>query len=1003
MGKLIRSYDWSKTPLGPVSSWPRSLKTSIGIMLQSPYPMFVWWGREMIMFHNDAYVPVLGKRHPEALGKSGPVVWADVWEFIGPLMYDVLDNGKSCYFKNQLLIPERKGFKEETYFTFSYSPIPDDHSGVGGIFCVCSEDTKQVLGQRRLNTLRKLSEISLSTTAKEVFDKAAAVLRENAHDIPFGLFYELVVEGTIVKLERSFGTYKGTPYARLPAEVESSIINHFTFNPALAGPFVIDELDKFDFFPTGPWEEKPLKALVLPLKKSGQDQLVGFFASGISARLEFDDDYKSFLTLVAGQISTAIDNALVLQEERSRMQKLLELDKAKTDFFSNVSHEFRTPLTLMLGPLEKTLSQSNTSLSETDREELTTVYTNSLRLFKLVNTLLDFSRIEARRMQATFQATDLCLVTSEIVAAFDTAATEAGLKYNISCRPMSEDIYVDSELWEKIVFNLISNALKFTFEGSISIELSETDTDAKLYVRDTGIGIPKHALPRLFTRFYRVENSRSRTYEGSGIGLALVKELVDLHHGTIEVESEEGKGTTFTVSIPKGTSHLEKGSIVNQRDTVSFSRMKEAYLSEAHLWNKPYPDLEVSTDEVVSVSRNDKDGYLLIVDDNPDMRKYLYRLLSPYWSIKTVADGIQAMVEARNEPPALILSDVMMPKMNGFDLLAEVRKDSGLKNTPVILLSARIEEDATIEGLEKGANDYLHKPFSARVLIARVKTQLELRRTKREIYVQKELNEQLEKLVAERTKELQRSNEDLEQFAYAASHDLKEPARKVAAFGGRLMDELGEKLTEKGKLYIQKIESASQRMSSLIDGLLHYSSLNSLNNEEHIVNLNKIFQSIESDLELVIQEKGAKIVYENLPAVEGSPILLHQLFYNLVNNSVKFSQKGMPPYVKVTSERLDTNAKLKEGLPANNEYVLIRLQDNGIGFDQADGARLFKTFTRLNPKDQYEGTGLGLAICKRIVGRHRGIIRAEGKKNAGAVFDVILPVSESDRALIAGT
>jgi PAS domain S-box-containing protein len=1242
MGQLIRSYDWSTTSLGPVESWPHSLKTSVGIMLRSPYPMFVWWGKEMIMFHNDAYFPVLGKRHPEALGKSGPVIWADVWDFIGPLMYDVLERGKSCYFERQLLIPERKGYKEETYFTFSYSPIPDDHSGVGGIFCVCSEDTNQVLSQRRLNTLQNLSELASAESIKEVFEKSCEILARNPNDTPFGLFYQVSNNGKPAKLEGAFGIpydTEASPLTLSPENIEGQAWPLFDVAATRNSSLVLDDLHlRFSSLPSGPWEESAKQAIIVPLKKSGQDELAGFFISGISPRLEFNEDYKSFLTLVAGQVSTAIANVSVLEEERKRMQKIVELDKAKTHFFNSVSHEFRTPLTLMLGPLEEVTAETNKSLSLTDRQQLITVHQNALRLLKLVNTLLDFSRIEAKRVQASFEPADLSSFTSELASSFQSVIEKAGLKYEVSCSRLSESVYVDPEMWEKIVLNLISNSFKFTFEGKITVELRETEAAAKLIVQDTGVGIPQEEIPNLFKRFHRIENSRSRTHEGTGIGLALVKELVELHGGIIDVTSAVGKGTTFTVSIPKGTSHLDEERISTGKQTGSAVVRTQAFVNEAMLWGKSDAETKSVMEEDLLKSeqslQTDKNVRLLVVDDNADMLKYLKRILSACWKVEAVKDGKEALAVARREIPDLILTDVMMPNMNGFELLYAIRQNSRTKHVPVILLSARAGDEATVEGLEKGANDYLVKPFSASELIARVKTQLEitnahqdnaqLRETQEElkkfkfisdhafdafilmredgtfaylndlalnrwgytkeeaksirvpdvdpiyqeekfneafalaqkqnippfetlhkrkngsifpvevsmggltlegnphmfavarditerkkieneikeseerfrtlaetlpqlvwmtnekgayeyasgqwkeysgldprqestwqemvhpddmqatmntwlkslatgetyhvevrlknkqgeyrwyfgqgepirneegkiikwigaftdIHDQKTLTEKLEKLVAARTKELQRSNKDLQEFAHVVSHDLKEPARKIKTFGNLIVNEFEEVLPEKGRLYLEKIENAANRLNGLIEGVLQYSSMDAVEQMNEPVDLNELLRNIELDLEVVVQQKGASIVYESLPVVEGSAVLLHQLFYNLINNSLKFSKPGTPPFIQITFERIKSMEVPEEGLHPDREYVKFKLKDNGIGFKQSDAQNIFKTFSRLNPKHKYEGTGLGLALCKKIVERHGGIIKAEGKENEGATFHLILP------------
>ncbi|WP_247234608.1 ATP-binding protein [Telluribacter sp. SYSU D00476] len=992
MGNLIRQYDWTTTPLGHPQGWPRSLQTSIGTMLGSPYPMFVWWGREMIMFHNDAYVPVLGKRHPEALGKSGPVVWADVWEFIGPLMYDVLDHGKACYFERQLLTPERKGFREETYFTFSYSPIPDDEAGVGGVFCVCSEDTRQVLSQRRLATLSQLSELTASENTREVFRKSSEILSANLNDMPFGLFYRMTEDGKAATLEGAFGVDSGAPVSPSSIHAESNGLQAwplFHRNTAPGVPVLINDLgQRFSSLPAGPWEEAPRQAMIIPILKSGQEQLVGFFISGISPRLEFDDDYRSFISLVGGQVSTAIANVSAHEEERIRTEKLIALNKAKTDFFNNVSHEFRTPITLMLGPLEELLNEGENTHTKKDLDRLTTAYQNSLRLYKLVNSLLDFSRVEANRAQASFQPIDLCQYTSELASAFQSAIEKANLTYEIECGPVSEPVYVDPQLWEKIILNLLSNALKFTFEGKIRIELVETETGPRLSVQDTGVGIPQKELPNLFKRFHRIENIRSRSYEGTGIGLALVKELVELHGGRIEVQSTEGKGTTFTINLPKGNGHLDKNKIREKNGSQPSGTTAEAFAQEALLWTANDAGHTAGegpqTEQQETIIQDDNMVSILLVDDNADMRSYLKRVLGPYWKVTTAKDGLEALELVKQAKPDLVVSDIMMPRMDGFELLTRIRQDHTISHIPVILLSARAGEEATVEGLEKGANDYLVKPFSSRELVARVKTQLDLNSTKA-------LAEKLEKLVEERTQELQRSNQDLEQFAHVVSHDLKEPARKIKIFGGLLTREMGDELPPTAKSYLEKIESSADRLYALIDGVLQYSSAGASELKFDRVSLSEIMESVESDLEIVIQQKGATIHYENLPEINGSQVLFQQLFYNLINNSLKFSRPGIPPFIQITSGMADRAEVIRKGLSVNKTYTRICIQDNGIGFAQTQADKIFKSFTRLNPKDKYEGTGLGLALCKKIAERHGGTIYAEGKEGEGASIILLVP------------
>jgi PAS domain S-box-containing protein len=415
------------------------------------------------------------------------------------------------------------------------------------------------------------------------------------------------------------------------------------------------------------------------------------------------------------------------------------LDRAKTTFFSNVSHEFRTPLTLMLGPLDDLLA-SHKHLQSEDQERLDVAHRNALRLLKLVNILLDFSRIEAGRVQAVYEPSDVCKLTAEIGSLFHSAMEKAGLNYSIDCHPVLEPVYLDREMWEKIVLNLLSNAFKFTFEGNIALSLKTVGKHVQLQIRDTGVGIPADELPRVFERFHRVESSRARTHEGTGIGLALVQELVKLHGGTVSVESVEGQGSTFTVSIPLGRAHLPADRIQAKRTLASTALGCDTYVDEAERWVPQ--DSEASADpsaaprlpapDPAPATESSRRDIVVLADDNADMRDYVTRLLTDRYEIHAAADGIEALELTRRLRPAVVLTDVMMPGLDGFGLMDAIRKDPALNDLPIILLSARAGEESRVEGLESGADDYLVKPFTARELRARVATHVRMSNLRRE-------------------------------------------------------------------------------------------------------------------------------------------------------------------------------------------------------------------------------------------------------------------------------
>jgi signal transduction histidine kinase/DNA-binding response OmpR family regulator len=468
--------------------------------------------------------------------------------------------------------------------------------------------------------------------------------------------------------------------------------------------------------------------------------------AGVNPTRKLDPEYQTFYELLAGQVATAIQNARTAEEDRKRADALAEIDRAKTVFFSNVSHEFRTPLTLMLGPVEDLLSRSHTDLSPAAKNQLELVNRNGSRLLRLVNTLLDFSRIEAGRMQAVYQRTDLSAFTIELASVFRSATEKAGLRLELDCPPIEEPVFIDRDMWEKIVLNLISNAFKFTFEGEIAISLIPAGKYVELRVRDTGVGIPANEIPRLFDRFHRVQNTRSRTHEGSGIGLALVQELVRLHSGMVRVESAPGKGSIFIVSLPVGSAHLPADRIGSARSLASTAVGATPFLEEALGWlptsEQTLPQDELPTGlELLQVpcppvsgnaDASAKRARVLIADDNADMRKYLVRLLAERYEVHAVPDGKAALESVREHVPDLILSDVMMPELDGLGLVQELRSDPNTKTIPIILLSARAGEESRVEGMEHGADDYLIKPFSARELLARVQTHMEMARVRKQ-------------------------------------------------------------------------------------------------------------------------------------------------------------------------------------------------------------------------------------------------------------------------------
>ncbi|MBP1204745.1 signal transduction histidine kinase [Duganella sp. 1411] len=721
LGAQILAFDWAATPLGAIEDWPQSLKTVVSLMLSSRQPMWVGWGEQATFLYNDAYIGVLSMaKHPWALGRPAAEVWAEIWDICGPLADRVFAHGEATLADDVRLFMSRGDFLEETFYSFSYSPVRDESGNVAGLFCPNLDVTAKHLNARRLRTLSDMSTRTLQEkTVQGACAAAMASIAANPDDLPFAQLY-LARDGGGGGATLAQATHADIPRELFP--VDQVIADSATRVVGLARA-------PASCLPAGLANQPIREALVLPLAGAGGQHGAGALVLGVSAARRLDADYRRFLELVAIQTGNAIRQARAAEEERMHAEMLTELDRAKTQFFSNVSHEFRTPLTLLLGPMEDALRDAAEPLPARQRTRVELMRRNGLRLQKLVNTLLEFSRVQAGRAQASFAPTDLAALTADLASSFRSAIEGAGMRLVVDCPPLPSPVYVDPGLWERIVLNLLSNAFKFTFEGTIAIALRVDGARARLTVSDSGTGIPADQVPLLFERFHRVEGARSRTHEGSGIGLALVHDLVALHGGAIGVDSEPGRGTVFAVEIPLGSAHLDPAHVREQALEPWRPTAVQSYVAEAEGWVQP---AEAPFD--AGHGPGVRHGRLLIADDNADMREYLRRLLGDDWEVNTCDNGREALAAVRRRLPDIILSDVMMPELDGFGLLAALRDDPATRDIPVMLLSARAGEEARLEGLRAGADDYLVKPFSSRELSARIEV-LRLRRQNRMVEV----------------------------------------------------------------------------------------------------------------------------------------------------------------------------------------------------------------------------------------------------------------------------
>ena len=507
-------------------------------------------------------------------------------------------------------------------------------------------------------------------------------------------------------------------------------------------PVVISDLEQHWMMtvPEQPFRNPARALLVVPLILDGQ--IIG----SISLRQNqqprrWQPSEIELAQAVAVQAAIAVHQSRLYQKTRQQAEQLLELDQQKTEFFQNISHEFRTPLTLMIGPLESAIAQRQ-GLSH---DQATVALRNSRRLLRLVNQLLDLQRLDAGRMQPSFRPCDLVEFVSQTVDSFRPYCEKKGIGLTTRLNSCPQ-VYLDLEKFDKVLYNLLSNAMKFTPEGGmITVTLQPAGDHCLLKVTDTGIGIRPDQMPHLFERFRQAEGSANRSYEGSGLGLSLVKELVDLHGGQVSVESVYGSGTTFTVWLQTGMAHLPPQQLIEVQAETQPSR---ASVELADVEMELYEDQSGEEGLLVGSPTKADAARILIVDDNPDLRTYVSTILRAQghriWTARNGAEGFQS---AQTHRPQLIVSDLMMPMVSGLDMIRMIREDDDLKGVPIILLTAKADEDTRIEGVERGADAYLSKPFSDRELLAEVRNLLALKANEQRVA---ELNTYLTESVLKR-------------------------------------------------------------------------------------------------------------------------------------------------------------------------------------------------------------------------------------------------------------
>lgn len=680
---------------------------------------------------------------------------------------------------------------------------------------------------------------------------------------------------------------------------------------------------------------------------------------------------ESEIFLRAQEVQEANRKLHAANEELARLyEKTRELEQLKTQFFANVSHELRTPLALIMGPAEKLLASPE--IPAVARRDLEVVARNARTLLKHVNDLLDVARLEAGKMKPAYVNADLARLARLTAGHFEVLAREKNLAYAVEA-PETLRAQVDPEKIQRVLLNLLSNAFKFTpANGRVRCSLREDTARARavLEVADSGLGIRADQREAAFERFRQLQGGTTRRFGGTGLGLAIARDFVTLHGGAISISDAPEGGALFTVDLPvlapAGTELHEVAADTAVVDETARQSVEELL--------RPVATSAFSQGEAGR-------PVVLVVEDNAEMNRFISESLAGECRVHSAFDGREGLSRAMELRPDLILTDVMMPELSGDVLVRTLRQQRDLDNTPIMLLTAKADDELRVNLLRNGAQDYLTKPFSVEELRARVGNLIAARQAdERNRQLNQQLlegNEQLQRLASELTA----MNQELEAFSYSVSHDLRAPLRHMSGFLAMFREENEAALTESGRRCLDVISDAAKQMGRLIDDLLSFSRMARVELCRTPVNVDALVKEVLRGLEP--DTRGRDIAWDiaPLPQVMADHSLLRQVWANLLSNAVKYTRQRPRAEIRVGC------------LDKTGEWEFF-VRDNGAGFDMRFAQKLFGVFQRLHHADEFEGTGIGLANVRRIIARHGGRTWAEGKVGAGAAFYFTLPKME---------
>ena len=925
MGQLTRLLDWSQTPVGDMSGWPQSLKTTLSILLNCRFPMFLWWGPELVCFYNDAYRPSLGQdgKHPSILGMPAQQAWEEIWDTIKPLIDQVLAGGEATWSENQLIPIFRNGKIEDVYWTFSYSPVKDESGKVAGVLVTCTETTEAMNHLRQLEESRDQLSFAIEATELGAFDYEPATNRFTANT-RLKEWFGLPPQSTI-ELDDALNAIADKDRQRVSEAIQEALryssggnydIEYTIVHPVTKKETIVKARGRT-------WFNEARTAY----RFNGTLQDV---TEQALARKRIEESEKRFRTLVEqAPMGITIFRGKDFVVEMANETYLQIVDRPKSSFIGR--------------PLFDSLPEV--------RETVEPI------LLDVLTTGVPYQGIEFPVILNRYEKKELTY-------------------FNFVYHPLKEE---NGEISRVIVI-----ANEVTTMVSARHKLEESERQFRNLVMQSPMAI---TIFRGRDLVIELANSRMlhdlwRLKEKDALG----RKLLDLF--------PELKNQKYPELLNKV---FESGQIHTETESL-------AYVQGGDVLRKFYFDFEYAP--LFDVD-NHVSGIIATVNDVTERVEARKKLEDSEASFRLLADSM----------PQFVWSSDQEGNLNYFN--QSVYQYSGLQPEQVdyggwVQIVHPDDQEANLRAWQHSITTGTPFSFEHRFRRYDGNYRWQLSRavplkdtegtiqmwvgTSTDIHDQKEFTNELEKLVAERTRELNQKNADLEKmnkelqsFTYISSHDLQEPLRKIQTFASRILDKEHQNLSETGQEYFNRMSVAANRMQLLIDDLLSYSRTTTSERKFEETDLTEILEAVRLDLQEEIQYKNAIITAEPLGRVKIIPFQFHQLFYNLISNSLKFSRTDTQPRIDITYDLVPGDHLKHQLVTPGAHYHHIRLADNGIGFEQKYGERIFELFQRLNGKNQYTGTGIGLAIVKKIVENHHGVILAQGQINQGATFDIYIP------------